>query len=109
MVSKRIELYINNIFKKKKHKFFNLSTIYGIQDFEIKNKYARIEVLNMQIDEHFTSINKLMYYIARNISEIHKDMKDLLENLRVNRIIDSYRRFIEEEKIEMIKRRSGGA
>jgi hypothetical protein len=99
-ISKRIELYINNIFKKKKHKFFNLSTIYGIQDFEIKNKYARIEVLNMQIDEHFTSINKLMYYIARNISEIHKDMKDLLENLRVNRIIDSYRRFIEEEKIE---------
>ena len=99
-IPKRIELYIDNIFEKKKHIFFNLSTIYGIQDFEIKNKYANIEVLNTQIDEHFTSINKLIYYIAHNISRIHNDMKDLLQNLRVNRIIDSYSRFIDDQNIE---------
>jgi len=99
-ISRTLEKYIEDIFNVKKHIFINLSTVYGIQDFEINNKYAHIEGLEAQIDEHINSIYKLLYYITRNINNIYTDMKDLLENLELSIIIDRYKIFIEEEKIE---------
>lgn len=106
-IAKVIQKWIYDIFESRKYVFINLSTIYGLQDFEVSSGFYRIDEILIHIQDHASSINEVFYYVIDRVDSINSiinDVKDLYSKL--NSSPDSLddedeedKKFIEEENI----------